>query len=133
MFGMPNTVWGGQAGEEGSLQASFVKRDDTLVVLDTCVLLQQRVSDVLMDLRAEQVFSAHWTQNIDDEFLRNMQKAYRVSEVRAQNRLFAMKARCPEWAPPQAAPVLKMPPMLPIRRAARFALLTRQQGAPPWQ
>ena len=26
-----------------------------------------------------------------------MQKAYRVSEVRAQNRLLAMKARCPEW------------------------------------
>jgi hypothetical protein len=74
-----------------------VKRDDTLVVLDTCVLLQPRVSDLLMDLRAEQLFSAHWTQNIDDEFLRNMQKAYRVSDVRAQNRLLAMKARCLEW------------------------------------
>lgn len=74
-----------------------MRRDDTLVVLDTCVLLQQRVSDVLMDLRAEHLFSAHWTENIDDEFLRNMQQAYRVSEVRAQNRLLAMKARCPEW------------------------------------
>lgn len=70
---------------------------DTLVVLDTCVLLKQRVSDVLMDLRAEQVFSAHRTENIDAEFLRNMQEVYQVSAPRAQNRLGAMKARCPAW------------------------------------
>ncbi|NDZ16934.1 hypothetical protein C7T35_27530 [Variovorax sp. WS11] len=70
---------------------------DTFVVLDACVLLKQRVSDVLMDLRAEQVFSGHWTENIDTEFLRNMQEVYEVSEIRAQNRLRAMKARCPEW------------------------------------
>ena len=61
------------------------------------MLLKQRVSDVLMDLRAERVFSAHWTENIDTEFLRNMQEVYQVSETRAQNRLRAMKARCPEW------------------------------------
>jgi hypothetical protein len=70
---------------------------DTLVVLDSCVLLKQRVSDVLMDLRAEQVFSAHWTENIDVEFLLNMQKVHEISETQAQNRLRAMKARCPEW------------------------------------
>ncbi len=70
---------------------------DTLVVLDTCVLLKQRVSDVLMDLRSEKVFSAHWTESIDEEFLRNMQEVYGLSETRALNRLRAMKARCPEW------------------------------------
>jgi hypothetical protein len=70
---------------------------DTFVVLDTCVLLKQRVSDVLMDLRAEKVFSAHWTERIDEEFLRNMQEVYELSETRALNRLRAMKARCPEW------------------------------------
>lgn len=64
---------------------------DTFVILDTCVLLKQRVSDVLMDLRSEKVFSAHWTENIDEEFLRNMQEVYDLSETRA------MKARCPEW------------------------------------
>ncbi|MBB3193708.1 hypothetical protein [Roseateles terrae] len=43
---------------------------DTLVVLDTCVLLRLRLADVLMDLRAEKVFAAHWTPEIDQEFLR---------------------------------------------------------------
>lgn len=41
---------------------------DTLVVLDTCVLLKQRVADVMMHLRAEGLFSAHWTESIDIEF-----------------------------------------------------------------
>lgn len=54
---------------------------DTLVILDTCVLLKQRVSDVLMDLRSEKVFSAYWTENIDEEFLRNMQEVYELSET----------------------------------------------------
>jgi hypothetical protein len=70
---------------------------DTLVVLDTCVLLKQRVSDVIMDLRAEGVFSVHWTENVEEEFLRNMQLAFNASEAGAQRRLLAMKARCPEW------------------------------------
>ena len=70
---------------------------DTLVVLDTCVLLKARVSDVIMDLRAEGLFSAHWTENIDEEFLRNMQLAFKVSEAGAHRRLTAIKARCPEW------------------------------------
>ncbi|MHA6892883.1 hypothetical protein ACQUJT_02200 [Ralstonia pseudosolanacearum] len=71
--------------------------NDTFVVLDTCVLLMPRVSDVLMDLHAEKLFSAHWTVNIDDEFLRNLQKVYGIPLNQAQNRLRAMKARCPEW------------------------------------
>ncbi|MHA6883317.1 PIN domain-containing protein [Ralstonia pseudosolanacearum] len=71
--------------------------NDTFVVLDTCVLLMPRVSDVLMDLRAEKLFSAHWTVNIDDEFLRNLHKVYGIPLNQAQNRLRAMKARCPEW------------------------------------
>lgn len=75
---------------------------DTFVVLDTCVLLMQRVSDVLMDMRAERLFSAHWTENIDDEFLRNMQEAYGIPPAKAQNRLRAMKARCQEWAVPMS-------------------------------
>jgi hypothetical protein len=70
---------------------------DTLVVLDTCVLLKARVSDVLMDLRAEGVFSAHWTENIADEFLRSLQAIYKLPQDRAVNRLRAMQARCPEW------------------------------------
>lgn len=71
--------------------------ETTLVVLDTCVLLPPRVSDVLMDLRKERLFSAHWTVDIDDEYLRNMQKLFSIPEVKARRRLSAMKKRCPEW------------------------------------
>jgi hypothetical protein len=74
-----------------------VNRDSTLVVLDTCVQLRLRLSDVLMDMRAENLFSAHWTPNIDDEFLRNMVKVHGMAQAGAQGRLRAMKARCPEW------------------------------------
>ena len=68
-----------------------------LTVPDTCVLLKPRVSDVIMDLRAEKLFSAHWTESIDSEFMRNMQKVYGFETSRALRRLLAMKARCPEW------------------------------------
>jgi hypothetical protein len=76
--------------------------DDTLVVLDTCVLLPPRLSDVLMDLRAEKLFSAHWTESIDDEYVRNMQKVLGYTEKQARSRLLAMKGRCPEWDVPMA-------------------------------
>lgn len=70
---------------------------NTLVVLDTCVQLKLRLSDVLMDMRAEHLFSAHWTEAIDDEFLRNLVRVHGVDALKAQRRLQAMKARCPEW------------------------------------
>lgn len=74
-----------------------MNRNDTLVVLDTCVLLRVRLSDVLMDMRAEHLFSAHWTESIDDEFMRNMVKVYGIERAKVARRLLAMKARCPEW------------------------------------
>ncbi len=74
-----------------------MNRDTTLVVLDTCVQLRLRLSDVLMDMRAENLFSAHWTESIDDEFLRNMVKVHGISQAGAESRLRAMKGRCPEW------------------------------------
>lgn len=74
-----------------------MNRDNTLVILDTCVQLRLRLSDVLMDMRAENLFSAHWTANIEDEFLRNMVKVHGVAQAGAEGRLRAMRARCPEW------------------------------------
>ena len=70
---------------------------DTLVVLDTCVLLKPRISDVIMDMRAEKLFSAHWTTEIDHEFMRNMVEQFGVPRKHALNRLNAYKSRCPEW------------------------------------
>lgn len=71
--------------------------DDTLVVLDTCVLLPPRLSDVLMDLRAQKLFSAHWTLDIEAEYVRNMQVVYGLPEHMVLRRLSAMKRCCPEW------------------------------------
>jgi hypothetical protein len=84
----------GRVSQGRSPQASLVNLKDTFVVLDTSVLLKHRVSDVLVDLRLEKVFSAHWTEEIDIEC--NMQEAYGITETRIQNRLCAMKARCLE-------------------------------------
>jgi hypothetical protein len=43
----------------------------TFVVLDACVLLPSRLSDVLFDLMLEGLFFAHWTASVEGEFLRN--------------------------------------------------------------
>ena len=43
----------------------------TLVILDTCVLLPSRLSDVLFDLMLEGLYFAYWTLEVEAEFLRN--------------------------------------------------------------
>ncbi|WPB55458.1 hypothetical protein [Xylophilus sp. GOD-11R] len=70
---------------------------DTAVVLDTCVLLKPRMSDVIMDIRAENVMSVHWTLGIDAEFLKNATAVFGLSATAAERRLSAMKRRCPDW------------------------------------
>jgi hypothetical protein len=50
-------------------------RGDTLVVLDACVLLPPRLSDVLFDLALEGLYVPLWTAEIEAEFLRNFQAA----------------------------------------------------------
>ncbi len=44
---------------------------DTLVILDTCVLLPSRLSDVLFDLMLEGLYFCYWTSDVEAEFLRN--------------------------------------------------------------
>ena len=44
---------------------------NTLVILDTCVLLPSRLSDVLFDLMQEGLYFAYWTGDVEAEFLRN--------------------------------------------------------------
>lgn len=74
-----------------------MNREDTFVLFDTCVLLKPRMSDVIMDLRAEDVMSVHWTEAIDEEFLKNAVEQFQVSPTAAERRLRAFKRRCPEW------------------------------------
>ena len=44
---------------------------NTLVILDACVLLPSRLSDVLFDLMLEGLYFAYWTGDVEAEFLRN--------------------------------------------------------------
>lgn len=44
---------------------------NTLVILDTCVLLPSRLSDVLFDLMLEGLYFSYWTGDVEAEFLRN--------------------------------------------------------------
>jgi hypothetical protein len=44
---------------------------NTLVILDACVLLPSRLSDVLFDLMLEGLYFAYWTDEVEAEFLRN--------------------------------------------------------------
>ncbi len=44
---------------------------NTLAILDTCVLLPSRLSDVLFDLMLEGLYFAYWTGDVEAEFLRN--------------------------------------------------------------
>lgn len=43
----------------------------TLVILDACVLLPSRLSDVLFDLMLQGLYFAYWTGDVEAEFLRN--------------------------------------------------------------
>ena len=44
---------------------------NTLVILDACVLLPSRLSDVLFDLMLDGLYYAYWTGDVEAEFLRN--------------------------------------------------------------
>lgn len=44
---------------------------NTLIVLDACVLLPSRLSDVLFDLMLEGLYFTYWTEVVEAEFLRN--------------------------------------------------------------
>ena len=44
---------------------------NTLLVLDSCVLLPSRLSDVLFDLMLEGLYFSYWTGDIEAEFLHN--------------------------------------------------------------
>lgn len=64
----------------------------TLAILDACVLLPPRLSDVLFDLSLNGLFMPHWTESIEAEFLRNWKKVVKSgshlsTQNLAQNRL----------------------------------------------
>jgi hypothetical protein len=63
----------------------------TLVILDTCVLLPSRLSDVLFDLMLEGLYFAYWTGDVETEFLRNWPQVHPDASKSGAKRLKAFQ------------------------------------------
>jgi len=64
---------------------------NTLVVLDTCVLLPSRLSDVLFDLMLDGLYFAYWTGDVETEFLRNWPQVHPDAAKSGAKRLRAFQ------------------------------------------
>jgi hypothetical protein len=64
---------------------------NTLVILDTCVLLPSRLSDVLFDLMLEGLYFAYWTDDVEAEFLRNWPQVHPDASKSGARRLKAFQ------------------------------------------
>ena len=64
---------------------------NTLVVLDTCVLLPSRLADVLFDLMLEGLYFAYWTGDVEAEFLRNWPQVHPDASKSGAKRLKAFQ------------------------------------------
>ena len=64
---------------------------NTLVILDACVLLPSRLSDVLFDLMLEGLYFAYWTGDVEAEFLRNWPQVHPDASKSGSKRLKAFQ------------------------------------------
>lgn len=64
---------------------------NTLVILDTCVLLPSRLSDVLFDLMLDGLYFAYWTADVEAEFLRNWPQVHPDASKSGAKRLKAFQ------------------------------------------
>ena len=64
---------------------------NTLVILDACVLLPSRLSDVLFDLMLEGLYFAYWTSDVEAEFLRNWPQVHPDASKSGAKRLKAFQ------------------------------------------
>lgn len=64
---------------------------NTLAILDTCVLLPSRLSDVLFDLMLEGLYFAYWTGDVEAEFLRNWPQVHPDASKSGAKRLKAFQ------------------------------------------
>jgi hypothetical protein len=63
----------------------------TYVLLDTCVLIPSRLSDVLFDLMLDGLFYVFWTADIEKEFLKNWPLVHTRAHSAGPRRLSAFK------------------------------------------
>ncbi|MCW2314458.1 hypothetical protein [Rhodoferax antarcticus] len=64
---------------------------NTLVIMDTCVLLPSRLSDVLFDLMLGGLYFAYWTADVEAEFLRNWPQVHPDASKSGAKRLKAFQ------------------------------------------
>lgn len=64
---------------------------NTLVILDACVLLPSRLSDVLFDLMLEGLYFAYWSDSVEAEFLRNWPQVHPDAAASGPRRLSAFQ------------------------------------------
>ena len=64
---------------------------NTLVILDTCVLLPSRLSDVLFDLMLEGLYFSYWSGDVEAEFLRNWPQVHPDASKSGAKRLKAFQ------------------------------------------
>lgn len=64
---------------------------NTLVLLDACVLLPSRLSDVLFDLMLAGLYFAYWTGDVEAEFLRNWPHVHLDAPASGPKRLKAFQ------------------------------------------
>jgi hypothetical protein len=64
---------------------------NTLVILDTCVLLPSRLSDVLFDLMLHGLYFAYWTADVEAEFMRNWPQVHPNASKSGAKRLKAFQ------------------------------------------
>ncbi len=64
---------------------------NTLAILDTCVLLPSRLSDILFDLMLEDLYFTYWTGDVEAEFLRNWPQVHPDASKSGAKRLKAFQ------------------------------------------
>lgn len=64
---------------------------NTLVILDACVLLPSRLSDVLFDLMHAGLYFVYWTGDVEAEFLRNWPQVHPDASKSGAKRLKAFQ------------------------------------------
>ncbi len=66
-------------------------------LLDACVLYPITIADALLSLSCSGLFAAKWTRQIEDEWVRNLEKARPDLTGKLGRRVEAMRRAAPDW------------------------------------
>ncbi len=72
-------------------------------VLDACVLYQLAIVDSLMSIAVTGLFAAKWTEKIEDEWMRSLEKNRPELKGRLGSRRDYMREAVPDWEIPEIA------------------------------